>query len=130
MQKLTNEAVTEIEQTLGVTLPGLHRKLLVEIGFGKYGQMADCRWNTTKELYHPAAIRDLYASFFEDPEVLFSPYFPFGCNNQRQDLWIIDSARELAASIAHDTHPDDWPDEEWLSYEDWVIKYMPENDAH
>jgi hypothetical protein len=129
MQRLTNEAITEIEHSLGLSLPGLYRKLLLELGFGKFGQRPESKLNTTKELYHPAALRDLYSSFFDDPAVLFSPYFPFGCNNERQELWIIDSVRELAASIAHDTHPDDWPDEEWLSYEDWVIKYIPENEV-
>ncbi|HEY1172678.1 MAG TPA: SMI1/KNR4 family protein [Verrucomicrobiae bacterium] len=124
MQRLTNETITEIEHTIGVSLPGLYRKLLIEIGHGKFDQKPECRWNTAKEIYHPTAIRELYSSFFDNPSVLFSPYFPFGCDNQRQDLWIIDSSRELAACIAHSTHPDDWPEEEWLAFEDWIKKHL------
>ena len=36
---------------------------------------------------------------------------------------MIDAKSEMAASIWHETVPDDWPDEEWLSYEDWIMKY-------
>jgi SMI1-KNR4 cell-wall len=124
MQKLRNENIAEIERSLGTRLPGLYRKLLVEIGFGRYGQKDDCKWNTTRELYHPSAVRDLYTDFFDDPHVLFSPYFPFGCNNETQDLWIIDAAAEKAASIPHDTHPDDWPEMEWLTYETWIERFF------
>jgi len=69
-------------------------------------------------------VRGLYAQFFEDASVLFAPYFPFGCDNNTQDLWVIDAASEKAASISHDVHPDDWPDEEWLTYEDWIARYL------
>lgn len=124
MEKLTNQEITEIEKTLGLTLPCLYRKLLVEVGFGRYGQRSDCKWNTTKELYHPAVVRDLYAQFFDDPSALFHPYFPFGCNNDKQELWVIDSAAERAASIWHETIPDDWPDEEWQDYHAWVAKFL------
>jgi hypothetical protein len=124
MQRLTSAAIDEIEKSLGVSLPGLYRRLLVEVGFGTYGQKSDCRWNTTKELYHPADVRHLYADFFEDIGLLFAPYFPFGCDNHTQVLWMIDAARERAASISHDVHPADWPEEDWLTYEDWLARFL------
>jgi len=124
MKKLTNQEIAEIEKALGLPLPGLYRKLLSEVGYGRYGQRLDCKWNTTKELYHPSVVRDLYASFFDDPALLFHPYFPFGCNNEKQELWIIDSVAERAASIWHETVPDDWPEEEWLGYDNWVERFF------
>lgn len=121
---MTTQEIAEIEKTLGVTLPGLYRKLLLELGFGRYGQRSDCKWNTTRELYHPSAIRDLYVLFFNDSDHLFHPYFPFGCNNEKQELWVIDSSVERAASIWHETVPDDWSDEEWLDYDEWVERFV------
>jgi hypothetical protein len=56
--------------------------------------------------------------------VLFAPYFPFGCDNNRQELWIIDAEQEMAASIPHDVHPDDWPEEEWLAYDVWRARFL------
>ncbi len=44
-------------------------------------------------------------------------------------FWVVDSNRELAASIWHETLPDDWPDESWLDYADWVMKYIPQLDS-
>jgi hypothetical protein len=124
MQRLTNPEVTQIARTLGVELPGLYRKLLVEVGYGIYGQKPECAWATTKEIYHPASVRELYKDFFDDPGALFTRYFPFGCDNEKQELWIIDPANERVASIWHETHPDDWPDERWMSYEDWCIAHL------
>lgn len=103
MEPLTNPQIDDLEKCLGVSFPGLYRKLLVEIGHGIMP--------TGRQIYHPAEIRPLYESFFEDPSQLFNPYFPFGCDNRRKEVWIIDSNRELAASISHETVPDDWPDE-------------------
>lgn len=76
------------------------------------------------QIYHPTEIVDLYEPFFDDPSQLFAPYFPFGCDNTEQSIWVIDADRELAAEIPHDTVPDDWPDETWLEYGDWVINIL------
>jgi hypothetical protein len=124
MQKLTNPEITEIEKSLGLTLPGLYRKLLVEIGFGSFGQKSDSKCNTTREVYHPGEVRDLSSSFFTDPSALFHPYFPFGCDNDQQEWWIIDSVTERAASIWHETNPEDWAEEQWLEYDEWVVKFL------
>jgi hypothetical protein len=129
VQPLTNSEVTRAEGRLGIALPGLYRKLLVEIGHGIYGQKKECPSNTTKEIYHPESVRKLYEAFFEDQSALFSPYFPFGCDNEKQELWIIDATREKAASIWHETHPDDWSEERWMSYEDWVAAYLHDKTA-
>lgn len=64
MDKLTNAEIDDIERDLGLVLPGLYRKLLVEIGFGDISAAA--------EIYHPSAIRELYEPFFEDPTELFN----------------------------------------------------------
>jgi hypothetical protein len=61
--------------------------------------------------------------------VLFHPYFPFGCNNGKQELWVIDAAAERAASIWHETHPADWPEEEWLDYHEWIIRFLDDAPA-
>ena len=52
--------------------------------------------------------------------LLYSKYFPIGCNNKTQELWIIDVPRDKIASIWHETHEDDWPEETWLEYEEWI----------
>jgi len=116
MPRLTNSEIDTCEDSLGCTVPGLYRKLLVEIGHGTV--------SPTAEIYHPLSVRDLYEPFFDNPERLFAPYFPFGCEKYLQEIWVIDASRERAASIWHETVPDDWPEEEWLSYEDWVAKYL------
>ena len=116
MTPLTNPEIDEIEKSLGHKLPGLYRRLLFEMGPGPVGSHA--------EIYHPLVVRDLYEAFFDDPAQLFNPYFPIGCQNQTQELWVIDASIENAASIWHETIPDDWPDEEWLPYETWVERYL------
>ena len=67
----------------------------------------------------------LYEPFFDDPAQIFAPYFPFGCNDYDQELWVIDADKERAATIYHETVPDDWPAEDWLSYDDWLGQYLP-----
>jgi hypothetical protein len=114
--KLTNAEIDDIERTLGHTLPGLYRKLLVELGYGGFGLAA--------EIYHPSRVRELYEPFFDDPTQLFHPYFPFGCQNKKQEMWVIDASAERAASIWHETVPDDWAEEEWLPYEQWIEEYL------
>lgn len=62
--------------------------------------------------------------FFDDPKMLYAPYFPFGGDNSNQELWVIDADQEMAASIWHETVPDDWEEEEWLSYDAWICRYL------
>jgi hypothetical protein len=121
MEPLTISQIEALETSLGVSLPGLYRKLLVEVGHGKT--------ESGKQIYHPAEIWPLYEPFFDDPSQIFHPYFPFGCDNHLQDLWVIDGERKLAASISHETVPDDWPEEDWLDYGAWVTKYCPDLDS-
>jgi hypothetical protein len=116
VQTLTNWQIDDLEGSLGVRLPGLYRKLLVEIGHGLLPLGG--------QIYHPSEICPLYEPIFDDPDRLFNPYFPFGCDNRREEIWIIDADRELAASIRHETAPDDWAGESWLEYHEWVIKYL------
>jgi hypothetical protein len=112
---LSNSEIDTIECEIGMTLPGLYRRLLSEIGPGKFG---------TIQIYHPGEVRELYEPFFDDLRQLFRPYFPFGCHNRKQELWVIDAASETAASIGHETVPDDWPEEEWLAYEKWIARHL------
>jgi hypothetical protein len=116
MPILTNFEIEDIERALGLKLPGLYHRLLFELGPGPFGLAA--------EIYHPLAVREFYGPFFDDPRQLFNPYFPFGCQNVKQELWIIDASVEKAASIWHETVPDDWPEEEWLPYETWIERYL------
>jgi hypothetical protein len=110
MPLMTPAEIDAAEAEIGVRLPGLYRELLAEVGHGRRG---DC------EIYHPSAVRALYEPFFDDPAQLFAPYFPFGCDNGLQELWVIDGAAARAASIWHETVPDDWPEEQWLPYDEW-----------
>jgi hypothetical protein len=116
MPSLTNPEIEEIERALGHKLPGLYHRLLLELGPGPVGHAA--------EIYHPLAVRELYEPFFDDPSQLFNPYFPFGCQNTKQELWVIDASAENAASIWHETVPDDWPEEEWLPNETWIERHL------
>jgi hypothetical protein len=123
VKKLTNFQIDEIESELGLELPGLYRKLLVEIGHGEYGDI---------EIYHPKEINGLYEFHFEVPSELFNVFFPFGCNNRTQEIWLIDPSKELAANIWHETHPESYPDEGWLPYDQWILEHgneLPGPDA-
>lgn len=111
MTPVSNTEIDAMEQALGHKLPGLYRKLLVEEGFGTFG---------SREIYDPRRIPEIYGCHFDEPSDLFSRYFPFGCDNETQELWMISVSAETAATIWHETNPDDYPDEEWLPYEVWI----------
>ncbi len=111
MLKLTNSDIELIEKELGAPFPNLYRQILASFGFGKFG--ADF------EIYHPMNIRGLYEQFFDDPGQIFRPYFPFGCDNRKQEIWVIDATVERVASIWHETVPEDWFEEDWFSLEEW-----------
>jgi hypothetical protein len=114
MTPLSNTDIDALERTLSFTIPGLYRKLLVEIGYGQIGDV---------EIYHPKNISELYEFHFENKEDLFTNYFPFGCDNRAQDIWLIRPSDERAASISHETHSDDYDDESWLEYHDWIAAH-------
>lgn len=116
MHHFSNPELDTIENEMAYVLPGLYRKLLVEIGSGEHDDI---------EIYDPLQIKALYQFHFEDSEELFNKYFPFGCNNRTQEIWLIRMGDESVASIWHETHPDDYPDEHWVAYEEWLI----ENDS-
>lgn len=118
MPTMSHEEVDLIERSFGVPLPNLWRRLLIQVGPGAIG--------STAELYHPLRARELFEPFFDDPAQLFHPYFPFGCHNHKQEIWVIDAMAERAASIWHETVPDDWPDERWLDYDEWVRRHWDE----
>src|SRR5262245_46312982 len=110
MPTMTPAEIDAAEAAVGVRLPNLYRQLLAEVGHGRNGD---------REIYHPATVRELYEPFFDHPAQLFAPYFPFGCDNRLQELWIIDASADLAASIWHETVPDDWLDEHWMECDVW-----------
>lgn len=116
LSRLSNSELDTVSTALGHELPGLYRKLLVEEGFGRVGSI---------QIYHPREIEQFYEYHFEDPAELFHRWFPFGCDNLSQEIWIIDPIGEKAASIWHETHPDDYDEEEWLPYESWINRYLP-----
>ena len=117
MPVMSLDEIERAEAEIGVQLPTFFRQLLAEVGHGRR-----CDW----EIYHPSVVQELYKSFFDDPAQLFAPYFPFGCDNQLQELWIIDAQAVRAASIWHETVPDDWPEEQWLPCEEWWHRYLGE----
>ena len=115
MPTMTPAEIDAAEAALGMRLPEFYKQLLIDVGHGRHGD---------REIYHPSAVRELYEPFFEDATHLFAPYFPFGCDNMLQELWIIDADAGLAASIWHETVPDDWPEEEWLPVDEWRRQYL------
>ena len=115
MPTMTLAEIDAAEAVIGVRLPAFYRQLLAEVGHGRNG---DC------EIYHPAAVRELHEPFFDDPSQLFAPYFPFGCDNRLEELWIIDAAAGRVASIWHETVSDDWPDEQWMPCDEWRRHYL------
>jgi len=121
MNRLSNLEIDALEKEMGAAMPGLFRKLLVEMGWGEFRHV---------EIYHPTQIRELYQFHFENEEDLFGKYFPFGCNNARQEIWLIRPADERAAVIWHETHSDDYDSEDWLDYAAWLVlleEYIPLN---
>jgi len=110
-----------MEERMGVQLPSLYRDLLLQRGHGVYGEKPDAQTNHSKEIYHPEMVEELYEPFFEDANLLFAPFFPFGCDNRTQEIWVIDAGRGLVANISHETHPDDWEQEVWMPFSEWVL---------
>ncbi len=126
MTKLTREQIEAIERKLGVQLAPFYRQLLMDLGVGEFCGSPDSKWKSSKEIYHPESIRGLFESFFDNPGQIFSRYVPIGCDNDAQEIWVIDQERGVAASISHEIVPDDWPEEDWLSYEQWATTAIRE----
>jgi hypothetical protein len=70
------------------------------------------------EIYSLDQIYGIYADFFDDPTEIFSRWLPFGCNNNTQELWVLDlsTSSPKFAKIWHETVPDAWDDENWVSW--------------
>jgi len=116
MPVLSETEIDEFERSINARLPTLYRSLLQEVGAGKYGGHS--------EIYHPDEIYALFEQFFDAPEQIFQPYYPFGGDDLDQVVWVIDARTERAATIWHETVPDDWPEEEWLPYDEWRRNYL------
>ena len=116
---LTNAEIDRLEEALGQQIPGLYRKLLVEEGFGSSGDL---------RIHHPSEIAQIYKYHFDDPADLYTRWFPFGCNERLQEIWLIDPQTETAASIWHETNPDDYEEEQWVSFDDWIIRNLQDGD--
>jgi len=114
MIPLPNTEIHRIELALGIAIPVLYRDLLVKFGHGQHQDV---------EIYHPLEIADLYRHHFERDEDLFGEYMPFGCNNRTQEIWLTRPKENLAAAIWHETHPDDYAEEAWLTYPDWLGRH-------
>lgn len=112
MESLTNKEIDEIGKSLGRDIPHFYSQLLLEIGYGESGDI---------ELYHPQELDELYQFKFDDEKLLYKKYFPFGCNNRTGELWVIDIEQDCVASIYHETHEDDWPQENWREPEQWLL---------
>ena len=89
---------------LGVTISTLYQRLLQEIGLGTL--------RSGSEIYYPLAVRELYQPFFDNVVMLFQPCFPLCCDNQWQEIWVIDADQKIAVPIGHETVPDEWPEDE------------------
>jgi hypothetical protein len=118
MTRLSNSELDTIEQEIGYPIPGLYRKLLIAEGYGTFG---------SREIYDPRIIPERSGCHFEEPTDLFGRYFPFGCNNATQELWIIWIEEKKAATIYHETNSNDYGDEGWQAYDDWIAEYFATN---
>ena len=97
-------SLTSVESELGVTISTLYQRLLQEIGPGTL--------RSGSEIYYPLAVRELYQPFFDNVVMLFQPCFPLCCDNQWQEIWVIDADQKIAVPIGHETVPDEWPEDE------------------
>jgi hypothetical protein len=70
-------------------------------------------------IYHPLEIAEPYEFHFENDCDLFGRHFPIGCHQREQTIWLVDVGTGRVASIYHETHPDDYADEEWLDAQEW-----------
>ena len=114
MMVLSNTEIDELEKEMGLYFPLLYRKLLSETGYGEFEDI---------EIYHPMLIRERYAGHFDHDADLFGTYFPFGCNNRKQEIWLIRQQDSLVASIWHETHSDDYDGDEWLDGGQWLVRH-------
>jgi hypothetical protein len=94
----------------GVRIPSRLSAFLINRGPGIYGEV---------EIHAPQDVLLRYHDFFDNPRDLITRYFPFGCNNRTQEMWVLDLSRSVAcvAKIWHETVPDDWAEEEWVPFE-------------
>lgn len=112
MTPLSPSEISTAESDIGHCLPSVYRDLLQRVG---HGRAVD---GTT--VYHPSDIAELYGHHFESEGDLYARYFPIGCNETEQTIWLFDVPSERVATIYHDTHPDDYEDEDWMAPEDWL----------
>jgi len=142
MSRLTYPEIDEIERLLGHKLPEFYRRLLVEVGYGPVGvalgsdpsfidrELSDVELKYgpvtgfDAVIYHPLAVEEIYQHAFDDPAELFDPYFPFGCQNVTQEIWVIDASKDVAATVWHETFSREWEDEDWLPYDQWQKRYL------
>jgi hypothetical protein len=68
-------------------------------------------------------MRTLTNSSIVEIECRLGVYLP-ALYRKLQEMWVIDFQAETAASISHETVPEDWPNEEWLICEAWEEQYL------
>jgi hypothetical protein len=109
MAAYTPEEINAFEHDNRVKLPDRLSSFLRVHGPGHYGDI---------EIYPLDQIYGIYEDFFDDPSQIFRQWLPFGCNNKTQEMWVLDlsaSSPEFAR-IWHETVPDAWDDENWVSW--------------
>lgn len=113
MTPLTSTEISSCEFAITHSLPGVYRDLLQRVGHGAT--------DSGLIVYHPSEIYELYRHHFESAGELYLRYFPIGCDEAEQTIWLVDVASGRVASIWHETHPDDYPEEDWLEPDDWLL---------
>lgn len=103
--------LAEIERELGRPLPRAYRRVLLTHGSGEI--------RPSLEVHAPGEIQERYADHFERDE-LFEVYWPIGCNNDSQELYMLRVGTDEIATIFHEVHPDDYADETWVPSTKWV----------
>ncbi len=117
MAILSSSELASLERDLGHPFPPIYRDLLRSLGNGRH--------SSDVTVYHPSEICELYSHHFESDGDLFNRYFPFGCNEAEQAIWLVDVRSGYVATIDHETHPDDYPDEGWLKSDEWRTTVLP-----
>ena len=110
MPPYTREQIEAFEAANRVMIPDRLVRFLLSVGPGQFNDV---------EVYRPEDVRGLYEDFFDNSGVLFARYLPFGCNNRKQEVWVLDVSVSPVrySKICHETVPDDWPEERWMPFD-------------
>lgn len=131
----TEEDLRVFEERWGIPLPAAYRRLLLEVGPGRFFFHDWPKGPEFGDIYllAPAELYTIFEQCFDEPEeVLFAKLLPIGTDGHLQELLVFATDREPPRHfmrVWHETHPEDWvPDadegDDWLTLEQYVIRLV------